>query len=168
MTTPKKAPGSSPKSLPEVTLEEATAAARRLIDQQIVGVLTTVDPDSVPHSRWMLAALPKTGLSPLLSISARGARKLDHLDTNPNVCWLFSDEKDDEVVTLLGTMIRLETPNMAENAWPNLSRAAEKYSMNLLSEPENLWFEGLETTITQIEYMAPSKGLTHPVVFQLG
>ena len=152
---------------PEVSLEEATAAARRLIKQQIVGVLTTVDPDNVPHSRWMLGALPSEGLTPLLSLSARGARKLDHLDTNPNVCWLFSDEKDDEVVTLLGTMVRLEHPNMAEDAWQGLSKAAEKYSMNLLSEPENLWFEGLETTITQIEYMAPSKGLTHPVVYRL-
>lgn len=158
---------SSPASTPEVSLEEAIAATRRLIEQQIVGVLTTVDPDHVPHSRWMLGALPEEGLSPLLSLSARGARKLDHVNTNPNVCWLFSDDKDDEVVTLLGTMIRLETPNMAELAWQGLSKAAEKYSMNLLSEPENLWFEGLETTITQIEYMAPSKGLTHPVVFHI-
>ena len=152
---------------PEVSLESAIAAARDLINQQIVGVLATVDPQGVPHSRWMLGALPEVGLSPLLSLSARGARKLDHLDTNPNVCWLFSDDKDDEVVTLVGTMIRLETPNMAEPAWQGLSKAAEKYSMNLLSEPENLWFEGLETTITQVEYMAPSKGLTHPVVFKI-
>lgn len=154
-------------SKPEISIDEVTAAARQLIAKQIVGVLTTVDPNHMPHSRWMLGALPGEGLSPLLSLSARGARKLDHLDTNPNVCWLFADDKDDEVVTLLGTMIRLETPNMAEPAWQGLSKAAEKYSMNLLSEPENLWFEGLETTITQVEYMAPSKGLTHPVVFKL-
>ena len=155
-------------SIPEVPLSEVIAAARKLIEQQIVGVLTTVDPDNVPHSRWMLGALPGEGLSPLLSLSARGARKLDHLNTNPNVCWLFSDDKDDEVVTLIGKMVRLETPNMAEDAWQGLAKAAEKYSMNLLSEPENLWFEGLETTITQVEYMAPSKGLTHPVVYALG
>ncbi len=155
-------------STPEVPLDQAIAAARTLIEEQIVGVLTTVDPNNVPHSRWMLGALPDEGLSTLLSLSARGARKIDHLDTNANVCWLFSDDKNDEVVTLLGTMVRLENPNMAEPAWQGLSKAAEKYAMNLLSEPENLWFEGLETTITQIEYMAPSKGLTHPVVFQIG
>jgi len=155
-------------SQPEISLEEVTAAARRLIEQQIVGVLSTVDPDNTPHSRWMLGALPDEGLSPLLSLSARGARKLDHLNTNPNVCWLFSDDRDDEVVTLIGTMVRLETPNMAEPAWQRVGKAAEKYAMNLLSEPENLWFEGLETTVTQIEYMAPSKGLTHAVVHKLG
>ncbi|MBX2850139.1 MAG: pyridoxamine 5'-phosphate oxidase family protein [Phycisphaeraceae bacterium] len=153
---------------PEITLEQAVAAARQLIAQRIIGVLTTVDPSHVPHSRWMLGALPEEGLSPLLSLSARGARKLDHLDTNPNVCWLFSDDQDNEVVSLLGTIVRLESPSMAEPAWQGLSKAAEKYAMNLLSEPENLWFEGLETNITQIEYMAPSIGLTHPVIFQIG
>lgn len=152
---------------PEIAREDAVAAAIRLIEQQIVGVLTTVDSQHRPHSRWMLGAVADDRLSALLSLSARGARKLDHLAENASVCWLFSDEKDDEVVTLLGKMVRLESPNMAEPAWQRVGKAAEKYAMNLLSEPENLWFEGLETTITQLEYMAPSKGLTHPVVFEM-
>lgn len=155
---------------PELSQEDVMAAAARLIEHQIVGVLTTVDDQHRPHSRWMLGALePASDTAPatLLSLSARGARKLDHLATNPNVCWLFSDSHDDEVVTMLGTMQRLESPNMAEPAWARLDKAAQKYAMNLLSEPENLWFEGLETTITQVEYMAPGKGLTHPVVFEL-
>ena len=154
----------------EMTKEQVLAAAAKLIEKQIVGVLTTVDEDHRPHSRWMLGAVQgdiESGNIKLLSLSARGARKLDHLTTNPNVCWLFADGHDDEVVTILGTMQRLESPNMAEPAWQRLSKASEKYAMNLLDEAENLWFEGLETTITQIEYMAPSKGLTHPVVYQL-
>lgn len=152
----------------ELTLEDTIAAAHRLIEQQLVGVLTTVDEDQRPHSRWMLGAVQGDGLGSLLSLSARGARKLDHLNANANVCWLFSDGHDNEVLTLLGTMQRLASPNMAEPAWQQLGKAAEKYAMNLLSEPENLWFEGLITTITQIEYMAPGKGLTHPVVYPIG
>lgn len=154
----------------ELPLEQVIAATRRLIDKQIVGVLSTVDTAGCPHSRWMLGALAgeDNELTTLLSLSARGARKLDHLATNPNVCWLFSDSHDDEVVTLIGTMQRLESPNMAEPAWQRVGKAAEKYAMNLLDEPENLWFEGLETTITQVEYMNPAKGLTHPVVCPMG
>ncbi|MFN3167718.1 MAG: pyridoxamine 5'-phosphate oxidase family protein [Phycisphaeraceae bacterium] len=153
----------------ELSQQQVIAAARRLIEQQIVGVLTTVDPDHRPHSRCM-AGVPDEaqGLTTLLSLSARGARKLDQIDTNPNVCWLFSDEHDDEVVTILGTMQRLESPNMAEPVWQKLGDAAKQYAMNLLSEPENLWFEGLETRITQVEYMNPAKGLTHPVVYPVG
>lgn len=154
---------------PEISLEDAVQAARRVIHEQLVGVLTTCDakPTPAPHSRWMLAVPQGEGLSALLSLSARGARKLDHIDDNPNVCWMFSDPRRDEIVTLIGTMVRLESQDMAEPAWQKLSDAAKKYSMNLLDEPENLWFEGLETTITHIEYMAPAKGLTHPVVFEL-
>ena len=153
---------------PEVTLEQAVTAARKLIAQQIVGVLTTVDSGHQPHSRWMAGVIDGDGLTSLLSLSARGAAKLDHIAENARVCWLFSDGHDDEVVTLLGTMQRLESPNMAEPVWQRLNDAASKYAMNLLSEAENLWFEGLVTTVTQIEYMAPSKGLTHPVVFAIG
>ena len=153
---------------PELTQDQVIAAARRLIEQQIVGVLTTVDESHCPHSRWMAGVADDSELSTLLSLSARGAHKIDHLKVNPNVCWLFSDDHDDEIVTLVGTMQRLESPNMAEPVWQKLNDAASKYSMNLLSEPENLWFEGLVTTITQIEYMAPSKGLTHAVVYPIG
>lgn len=152
----------------ELTREQVLTAARRLIEKQIVGVLTTVDPDATPHSRLMAGVPDGEGLSALLSLSARGARKLDHIDTNANVCWLFADPHDDEVVTVIGTMTRLETPNMAEPVWQKLGEAAKQYAMNLLSEPENLWFEGLETTITQVEYMNPAAGLTHPVVYQVG
>lgn len=151
----------------ELTREQVIDRAHKLIDKQIVGVLTTVDGQGCPHSRWMLGAIQGEGLSKLLSLSARGARKLDHLATNANVCWLFADSHDDEVLTLTGTMQKLESPNMAEPAWERLGKAAEKYAMNLLDEAENLWFEGLETTITQIEYMNPAKGLTHPVVYKL-
>ena len=149
---------------PELTREQVIAAARKLVESQLVGVLTTVDSDQCPHSRWMAGVPDGQGLTTLLSLSARGARKLEQIDTHPRVCWLFSDSHDDQVVTLIGTMQRLEHPNMAEPVWQRLGEATKKYAMNLLSEPENLWFEGLETTITQIEYMNPAAGLTHPVV----
>lgn len=151
----------------ELTREQVITAARKLIEQQLVGVLTTVDEEHCPHSRWMAGVPAGEGLTTLLSLSARGARKLDQIDTNPRVCWLFSDGHDDEVVTIIGTMRRLESPNMAEPVWQRLGEATRKYAMNLLSEPENLWFEGLETKITQIEYMSPASGLTHPVVYQV-
>jgi len=151
----------------ELSKQEVVAAACRVIQEQIIGVMTTCDAQHRPHSRWMLGVTSDASLTTVLSLSARGAQKLDHLSVNPNVCWMFSDAKRDEVVTLMGTMIRLEHPNMAEPVWQRLDDAAKHYSMNLLSEPENLWFEGLETTITQVQYMAPSKGLTHPVAYDL-
>ena len=145
----------------ELTLEQTVAAARKVIEQQLVGVFTTVDENQCPHSRWMAGVPDGDGLTTLLSLSARGARKLDQIDANPHVCWLFSDSHDDEVVTLVGQARRLEDANMAEPVWQRLGEATKKYAMNLLSEPENLWFEGFETRITQIEYMSPASGLTH-------
>lgn len=152
---------------PEMSPDQVIAAARKVIQQQFVGVFTTVDRDGRPHCRWMGGGVDGDGLGKLLAVSARGARKLDQLGENPNVCWLFSDSHDDEVVTLIGTAIVLEDQTLAGPAWDAVQQATKKYAMNLLSEPENLWFVGIETTITQIEYMNPKAGLTHPVVVEL-
>lgn len=151
--------------LPEPTYSDVVQAARRVMAQQVVGAMTTCDSTGQPHTRWMAGVPQGVGLTLLLSVAARGSRKLDHLATNSRVCWLFSDPHDDEVVTLTGTMQVLEDQTLAEPAWAQLEHAARRYSMNLLSEPENLWFVGLETHVQTVEYMHPSQGLTHPVIY---
>jgi general stress protein 26 len=151
----------------EMSQEEVIAAARRVIAEQFVGVFTSVDSDGRPHSRWMGGAVDGEELSRLLAVSARGARKLDQLHANPNVCWLFSDAHDNEVVTLIGTAVVLEDQTLAGPAWDAVRKATELYAMSVLTEPENLWFVGIEVTITQVEYMHPQAGLTHPVVVEL-
>lgn len=152
---------------PEMSHDQVIAAAQRVIAEQFVGVFTTVDVDGRPHSRWMGGAADGEGLSRVLAVSARGARKLDQLAQNPNVCWLFSDAHDNEVVTLIGTATVLEDQTLAGPAWDAVRKATEKYAMNVLSEPENLWFVGIEVTITQVEYMNPKAELTHPVVVRV-
>lgn len=150
---------------PELTFKEVCQAAERLIRERVVGAMSTVDTAGVPHTRWMAGVPLGEGIQQLISVTARGSRKLDHLMGNPRVCWLFSDAHDDEVVTLTGTVTILADPTLAEPAWQQLERAARQYAMNLLSEPENLWFVGLGTKIDRIEYMRPGQGLTHPVVY---
>lgn len=149
----------------ELTYDTVADAALALIQSRVVGALSTVDEQGTPHARWMAGVPVGNGLGRLISVTARGSRKLDHLMANPRVCWLFSDPHDDEVVTLTGTMQILEDPTLAEPAWRQLERAARQYAMNLLSESENLWFVGLETQVETIEYMHPSQGLTHPVIY---
>ncbi|MEM9022080.1 MAG: pyridoxamine 5'-phosphate oxidase family protein [Planctomycetota bacterium] len=152
---------------PELTDDQVISAARLVIAEQFVGVMTTVDAAGTPHARWMGGAVEGEGLSSLLAVSARGARKLDQLADNASVCWLFSDSHNDEVVTLIGTATILEEQTLAGPAWDAVQNATKKYAMNLLSEAENLWFVGIETTVTQIEYMNPKRGLTHPVLVEL-
>lgn len=150
---------------PELTYDQVCQASERLIRARVVGAMSTVDAGGAPHTRWMAGVPIGEGLGRLMSITARGSRKLDHLANNSNVCWLFSDAHDDEVVTLTGRVTILEDPALAEPAWQQLERAARQYSMNLLSEPENLWFVALGTQVHTVEYMHPSQGLTHPVIY---
>ncbi|MFI4861379.1 MAG: pyridoxamine 5'-phosphate oxidase family protein [Phycisphaerales bacterium JB063] len=152
---------------PELTYQDTLDAARRILETCLVGSMTTVDAQGMPHTRQMAAVPQDSELTRLMSVAARGSRKLDHLAGNAKVCWLFADRHDNEVVTLTGTMRILEDQTLAEPAWQQLERAARQYSMNLLSEPENLWFVGLETRVETLEYMHPSAGLTHPVIYPI-
>ncbi|XAL99328.1 pyridoxamine 5'-phosphate oxidase family protein [Phycisphaeraceae bacterium D3-23] len=152
---------------PELGYDEVLRAARRLVQRRVVGAMSTCDAAGQPHTRWMAGVAIGEGLSRLLSVTARGSRKLDQLADNPRVCWLFSDAHDDEVVTLTGTVSIIEDQSRVEPVWRRLEPAARLYAMNLLSEPENLWFVGLETTVETVEYMHPAAGLTHPVIHRL-
>jgi len=153
---------------PEMSLQNVIEATRRLIEARFVGVLSTVDQNLAPHSRWMGAVVDGDRLDRLMSVSARGSRKLVQIRDHPKVCWLFSDAHDDEVVQISGTIRLLEDETLAGPVWEHLDQATRNYSMNVLSEAENLWFVGLETVVEQVEYMNPAAGLTHPVVYRLG
>lgn len=151
----------------EVSRDCVLEAARRVIAAQVVGVLSTIDQGGHPHMRMMAGVVRADAGFELLSITARGSRKLDHLAANPQICWLFADSHGDEIVTLHGTMQVLESQTRVEPVWQKLEIAARKYAMNLLSEPENLWFVGLKTTVQSVEYMCPQQGLTHPVIYKI-
>lgn len=152
---------------PELAYDDVLKAARCLVTSRVVGAISTCDKTGQPHTRWMAGVPIGEGLSRLLSVTARGSRKLAQLAQNPKVCWLFSDAHDDEVVVLTGTVTLIEDQALVEPVWRRLEPAARLYAMSLLSEPENLWFVGIETTVVTIEYMHPAVGLTHPVIHTL-
>ncbi len=151
--------------MPEQELSEAqiVEAARELVRARFVGVLSTVDEQGRPWSRFMSAVLDPDDPNRLLSVSARGARKLDQLAADEHVCWLFSDERHEEVATFYGVAQTFEHDTEASPLWQRLREASHPYAMDVLSDPENLWFVAMETTVQRIEYLAPAKDLTHPV-----
>ena len=146
---------------------EVLSAAYRVVIDTFVGLMTTVDSAGRPHSRYMAAAPAAENLDRLLAVSAKSGRKLDHLAENANVCWVFSDPRHHEVVTLNGVAREMRSQALAEPVWERLTEATRKYSMNVLSEPENLWFAAIETLVESVEYLCPDMDLTSPIAIQL-
>ncbi len=153
--------------MPDLTDEQILQASRKLILDRFVGTLTTIDAQDQPHSRYMGAMPSDDGLTRLYSIAARNGRKLDHLLTHHKVCWLYADPRYDEVVKVLGVMRVVDAQSLGEPIWQHLEEATWEYSMTALSDPENLWFVGLETIVEAVEYMKPKDEITRPLTVQV-
>lgn len=141
--------------------------ALKIITHAFVGALTTVDADGVPHSRWMGAATGNDGLARLYTLTGRGTRKIEHIQNNPHVTWLFTSPNYNEVITLMGTAKLLDSPVVQQGVWDRLADCARTYGMNALSNTENLEFIVVETTVTTMEYLNPSEGVARPHTLEL-
>jgi len=139
----------------------------RTIREAFVGVMTTVDVNGAPHSRCMGAAIEDKGIRRLYTLTGRHTAKLDNLARNPAVSWLFSAEGYERVVTLKGTAEVLDEPVVAQKAWDRLAQAARAYSMNALSDEDNLDFVVIETHVTYADLLYPDKGLVKPEAIEL-
>lgn len=136
--------------------------ALQVVTQAFVGALTTVDENAVPHTRWMGAATGGDGLALLYTLTGRSTRKIQHIENNPHICWVFSSPHFSEVITLMGTARVLDAPVVQQQVWDRLADCAKAYGMNALSNTENLEFLVIESSVNSLEYLNPGAGITRP------
>ena len=144
------------------TESEIIAACSRVVNNAFVGLLTTVDEDGAPHSRYMGAAPVTEGLHKLYTLTGRRTRKLKHIKTHAEVCWVFATAQYGEIATLYGTAQVLSGPVVAQQVWDRLADCARAYAMNVLSDQRNVEFVTIETVIHTVEYLCPAKGIVVP------
>lgn len=101
--------------------QEVLDLAIKVIDEAFVGIMTTVDEHSAPVSRLMGAVTDDEGPHRLFSLSAKDTRKVQHLEKNPAVCWLFGTPPYETSVTLRGVAKRSETPIVPQPTWDRLA-----------------------------------------------
>lgn len=153
----------------EQTLNDQQIANRALtvINEAFVGVFSTVDAQGVPHSRVMGAAPMADGLYKLYTLSGKTTRKLQHIQANNRVTWLFHSPHYNDVVTLHGRAEALESPVVAQPVWDRLSECARAYAMNALSNESNLEFVVIETRIELLEFICPRMKIYQPRVVKV-
>jgi general stress protein 26 len=137
-----------------------------LIDDQFFGILTTVDAHGRPHARWMGAATID-GLHSLFTLTTCGSRKCQHLQTNPQVCWLFSTPEHGDVITLLGKARVNDTPGMTQHVWDRLVPCARRYAMDVLGQQGEPMYCVIDTWVQQVELLSPRLGIVTPRMFDL-
>lgn len=147
--------------------EQILNDAVHIINQSFLGMFTTVDGCGMPHSRWMGSAVMADGLTRIYTLSGKDARKLDHLDRNPQVCWVFSTAGYGDIVNLYGQAKMLTAPIVAQSIWDRLVECAQTYTMSALSDDRNLEFVTIETQVQRVELISPRRKIFVPQVADL-
>lgn len=143
------------EDLAAATTEGLFDFARRFVDGRRPGVLSTVDAEGAPHSRWM-ATTTAERLPFILTLTAAGSAKVRQIRSNPNVSWLFSNEDFSLVLNLRGrATIHVDTPTV-KRAWNAIPEKDRPY---FLSDPgPKPAIAVIETLVDQLDFAAPESG----------
>ena len=135
----------------QVTASDAqriVAVAKTLANGATPGVFITVDEAGMPRSRWM-TAVSLEDFPILYALTAPTSRKLEHLQNNPRVSWMFADETLDVVINLMGTARVVSDAETIKRAWRVVRNKTDTPLFR--AGTANFGFSVIATEITQIE-----------------
>ncbi|MCC5828091.1 MAG: pyridoxamine 5'-phosphate oxidase family protein [Phycisphaeraceae bacterium] len=150
-----------------LTDAQVLSESLRIVNRAFVGLLTTVDKDSVPHARWMGTSLAADGLHTIYTLSGKTTRKVQQIRSNPAVCWVYSADDGADVVTLYGHAEVMTSPSVSQAIWDRLVDCAREYVVSALSNDEEAEFVTIETTVSRVEFLSPRQGVLHPRSIEL-
>jgi len=107
-----------------VNASELTGRLERLLSLSKVGLLTTVDKEGFPHSRWMTPTMVKGRPDYLYAVTAPDSPKAGQIIVHPQVGWTFQSRVLDEIVSVSGSAELVVDPQLRaevlEAIGPNL------------------------------------------------
>ncbi len=146
---------------------QAIELATQIINEAFIGTLSTVDEHGAPVCRLMGAVADDSGPHRLFSLSGKDTRKIQHLEKNPAICWVFGVPPYDTSVMLRGAGKRLETPVVPQPTWDRLADWARPYAANVLTDDSHHAFSVIVSNIHTLEILSPSRGIKSPHVVKL-
>ena len=126
--------------------------AKKLADGQRPGILATVDENGMPHLRWM-ATLSLHDWPLLYTITSPASRKVQHIQNNPNVSWMFSNDEMNVIVNIRGKARIANDVGKMQHVWKLLEDKSKAYFLSIASDGPG--FAVIETEIEGIDCSVP-------------
>jgi general stress protein 26 len=126
--------------------------AKKLADGKRPGVLATVDENGMPQLRWM-ATLSLQDWPLLYTITSPDSRKLQHINHNPSVSWMFSNEEMTVIVNIRGKARIVSDFGKMQHVWKLLEDKSKAYFLSIASDGPG--FAVIETEIEDIDCILP-------------
>ncbi len=133
------------------------AAMERVMDDSRAAILSTVDQDGCPRSRWMVPALLRGNRDAIYAVTSQQFDKVAQINSRADVTWLIQSKAFDEVIEVFGKAAAIDNPMLKSDVLEALGNRLSTFWHVAPSETELIV---LETVIEKIDYFRPIDG-TH-------
>ncbi|MBP7495513.1 MAG: pyridoxamine 5'-phosphate oxidase family protein [Spirochaetales bacterium] len=144
-----------------MTVQEMLRKLDSILENSRVGILTTVDENGYPKSRWMTPTLVPGREGFLYAVTSPAFAKTEEIQKHPQVGWLFQTKALDEVMTIQGKINVIENPALRSEVQEALGR---NLTIFWRVNPREKDLVVLETVIEVITYFNPIKNERGKVV----
>ncbi|MCX7786351.1 MAG: pyridoxamine 5'-phosphate oxidase family protein [Spirochaetes bacterium] len=144
-----------------MTVQEMLRRLDELLETSRVGILTTVDSEGYPRSRWMTPAFVPGREGMLYAVTSPAFAKTMQISKYPKVGWIFQTRALDEIMTVQGKINIIENPALRSEVQEALGR---NLSIFWRVNPREQDLVVLETVIEAITYFNPMKNERYEVV----
>lgn len=144
-----------------ISNRDLMARAIKVVNDASIGIMCSVDGEGRPQARWM-TSVAQNGIRTILTLTALNTRKVAQFEADPHVCWVFSANEHDDVVTLHGRVKVHHNPLAGMQAWDHLARAAQTYAFGSIRGSEDPQIVTLDTTVDRVELISPKLEIYTP------
>lgn len=126
-----------------------------VIDDAHTGVLTTVDSQGRPRSRWMTPTVIRGREGYVYAVSVPSFRKSVDIEANPRVEWMFQTRSLNQIVNARGRAHLIDNPALKSDV---LESIGGHMTVFWRINPDIADFVVIETVLEELEYFQPTKG----------
>ena len=150
-------PEADASSLDPKNREQVISLVRQLLQSGNPGILTTVDQNGVPQSRWM-ATMSFDDFPNLYTLTAANSRKVGQIREHPIVQWMFCNHDLSFVVNLSGRAeVFLRDAETMKRVWKQMTDRSRAFFLGPSAEGPG--FAVIHTKVEIIECTIPQKTL---------
>lgn len=130
-------------------------ALERVIDAAGRAVLSTVDEEGAPQSRWMVAGMLRGAPGYIYAVTSPDSRKVREIRINPRVSWLLASEDFREVMSVVGDATIVDNPSLESVVLEAIGdRLATFWRVNAARGDVVV----IETAVRAIDRLVPEQG----------
>lgn len=142
---------------------EVLRRVKGIVNDTRYSVMSTVDADNRPQSRWMSSTLLSGDLRRLYCLAHPSSDKIKQIDANDRVQWMFHRVNFTEVAWLSGRMRVLDSPSVKQQVFEKVADRALVYFKKFGENPD---FVVLELAVEEVRYQVPTENVD--IVIKLG